>query len=243
MSATSEAPGRRPGRRGKPIAVLGHVSVLAPSGSGPYYRLTWTKPDGTPGPTSGGRTREGAQGKATALDSDLGRAAGGKAMVSLAGIVEDYLSSPIGRNGKTGGDWDQTQLEQMKPKLARVIRGHQERQAMEVDRPLLDIMRFKAGTRRTRKENATTLRGLLRWGAQQAYFSPRRRISCPHSCTTWSATSSGQRRRSAASTSAPPVATNPTRTGAATNRGAWAKPASGGSEGARLPACFQFQMR
>ena len=38
---------------------------------------------------------------------------------------------------------------------------------MDLDRSLLDRMRSQAGTRRTRRENATALRGLLRWGATQ----------------------------------------------------------------------------
>ena len=45
---------------------------------------------------------------------------------------------------------------------------------MDLDRSLLDRMRSQAGTRRTRRtrrENATALRGLLRWGATQGYVT------------------------------------------------------------------------
>lgn len=162
---------RSASRRGLPIAVVGRVNVLAPTGSGPYYRLTWTQPDGKPGRTSGGRTKAGALAKAAGLDAGLARAAGAKAMTTLDVVAEDYLSSPVGRNQKTGGDWDPSQLRQMRAKVNRVVRAHTQQRAMDVDRKLLDLMRSQAGTPRTRKENATTLRGLLRWGATQGYFT------------------------------------------------------------------------
>ena len=158
-------------RRNPPLLTVGSVNVLAPTGTSPYFRLTWTNPDGTAGRTSGGRTREGAAAKAAGISAWLGQAAGGKAMTSLEAIADEYLSSPVGRNQKTGGDWSASQLTQMRPKVARVIRGHGQRLGMDVDRKLLDRMRSQGGTRRTRKENATALRGLLRWGATQGYFT------------------------------------------------------------------------
>ena len=59
----------------------------------------------------------------------------------------------------------------MRSKLKRCLRGHGKKTAMDLDRSLLDRMRSQAGTRRTRRENATALRGLLRWGATQGYFT------------------------------------------------------------------------
>lgn len=171
MSVLSIAKPPAGSSRSKPVATVGEVNVLAPTGSSAYYRLTWTNPDGTAGRTSGGRTQPDAEAKASALNVMPARAAGGKAMTPLLEVAEDYLSSRAGRNAKTGGDWDASQLKQMKPKVARCLRGHTTRTAMEVDRKLLDLMRSQAGTRRTRRENATTLRGFLRWGATQGYFS------------------------------------------------------------------------
>lgn len=93
-------------------------------------------------------------------------------MTPLSEVVADYLSSRVGRNAKTGKDWGHSQLNQMRSKLKRCLRGHAKLLAMQVDRPALDRMRSQAGTRRTRRENATALRGLLRWGATQGYFTP-----------------------------------------------------------------------
>lgn len=161
-----------PSPRGRPIASVGAVNVLAPTGTSPYYRLTWTQPDGTPGRTSGGRTKATALAKATEINNSLSRAAGAGAMTPLAVIADEYLSSPVGRNQKTKGDWSASQLKQMRPRVRRITRGHRQNLAMDVDRKLLDKMRSQGGTRRTRKENATCLRGLLRWGATRGYFSP-----------------------------------------------------------------------
>lgn len=166
----SAGPGTR-ARRNSPLVTVGRVNVLAPTGTSAYYRLTWTQPDGSLGRTSGGRTQESAVAKATGISAWLGQAAGGKAMATLKAITDDYLSSGVGRNQKTGGDWSESQLTQMRPKIARVIRGHGHRLGMDVDRQLLDRMRSQAGTRNTRRENATALRGLLRWGATQGYFT------------------------------------------------------------------------
>jgi hypothetical protein len=171
MSALALAGDGNAARRRLPVATVGGVNVLAPAGTSPYFRLTWTQPDGTAGRTSGGRTLAGATAKATEIAAALHRAAGGKAMTPLREIVADYLSSPLGRNQKTGGDWEGGQLTQTRTKLNKSLRGHEDRLAMEVDRQLLDKMRSEAGTRRTRKENATALRGLLRWGATQRYFT------------------------------------------------------------------------
>lgn len=171
MSALSLVPEPAQPTRSQPIRVVGAVAVLAPTGSSPYYRLTWTNPDGTAGRTTAGKTEAGAVGKAEHLAATLRRAAGGKAMTPLSDIVAEYLSSPQGRNGKTGGDWGRSQLKQMRAKLKRCLRGHTTVLAMEVDRDLLDRMRSQAGTRRTRRENATALRGLLRWGASKGYFT------------------------------------------------------------------------
>lgn len=157
--------------RGLPLARIGAVNVLAPTASSPYYRLTWTQPDGRPGRTSGSTSLEAAKAKAAALDASLQRAAGGRAVFTLEEIVDDYLSSPVGRNQKTGGDWSSGQVKQVRAKLRRCLRGFEAHRAMDVDRDVLDLMRRAGGTRTTRKENATVLRGLLRWGYQQGYFT------------------------------------------------------------------------
>ena len=171
MSASTVPPSNTPRRRSRPVAVVGRVNVLVPTGESLHHRFTWIRPDGRQGRTNGPRTHAGALMKAQGIDDGLTRAAGVKSVTTLEDIARDYLCSSVGRNQKTGGDWGSSQLRQMKAKVARVVRGQEQCKAFEVDRKLLDLMRLQAGTRRTRKENATTLRGLLRWGATQRYFT------------------------------------------------------------------------
>jgi len=171
LTLVADTTSRAARSRNEPVQMVGAVSVLEPTGGSPYYRLRWTWPDGTAGSTSGGRALDGAVAKAEQIDAQCGRAAGGKAMTPLPEIIEDYLSSGKGRNQKTGGDWSAGQLQQMRAKLQRCLRGHRKNRGLDVDRALLDLMRSQAGTRRTRKENVIALRGLLRWGASAGYFT------------------------------------------------------------------------
>jgi integrase len=158
--------------RCKPVAIIGAVHVLGPTPTSPYYRLTWTEPDGRPGRTTGGKTPEGAKTKAREIDADLRRATGPKALTPLGFIVKEYASTGEGRNHKTKEDWAPTTLRQVRQVLKRSVRGYENRLAMEVDRDLADLIRSQAGTRRTVRENTTVLRGLLHWGNAHGYFSP-----------------------------------------------------------------------
>jgi len=157
--------------RGQPVAVVGRVNILAPTGSSAYFRLTWTQADGSPGRTSGSTTLEAATSKATGIDGQLRLAAGDKTAATLAEVVADYTSTVVGRNHKTGRDWSKAQLKQVTDKLNRCLRGYESRQALSVDRELLDLMRRASGTRNSRKENASVLRGLIRWGYTAGYFT------------------------------------------------------------------------
>lgn len=159
-------------RRALPVAVIGAVNVLAPKDGQRYYRLTWINPDGTAGRTSAGTTLAAATGKATGLDAELQQSVGALSMSTLKEVLTVYLSTGKGRHQKIkGGDWSRSQLKQQRAQLKRCTRGHLELLAMSVDRVALDRMRAASGTPRTRSENATALRGLLRWGYAQGYFS------------------------------------------------------------------------
>jgi hypothetical protein len=123
--------------RSVPVAVVGSVNVLVPSGASNYYRLTWTQPDGRPGRTTGSANLAAAKAKAKAasIDAGLQRAAGGLAMHTLSEIVIAYLSTPVGRNQKTGGDWGRGQLAQASAKLNRCLRGHENARTMDLNGP------------------------------------------------------------------------------------------------------------
>lgn len=128
--------------RNRPAATVGAVRVLAPTGSSPYWRLTWTEPDGRPGRTSGGRSQQSALAKATAIDADLQRATGPRGLTPLGVILAEYVASPAGRHHKADGeDWTPSHLRQVRSVLRRTLRGHEARLALEVDRALADRMR------------------------------------------------------------------------------------------------------
>ena len=97
--------------------------------------------------------------------------------------MAEYLSTPVGRNHRTGGDWTRSNLNQTRHALTRALRGHQTRLALEVDRILADTMRAQA-SRRTVRENTSKLRGLLRWGATVGYFTPAQAEMIPDRCSS-----------------------------------------------------------
>jgi hypothetical protein len=99
------------------------VSVLAPTGSSPYYRLTWTEPDGRPGRTTAGLTVEAANAKAAEINAMLERAAGDSGALTLGEIKTMYVFTCEGRNHKTGDDWTETHRMQTAQKLNRALHG------------------------------------------------------------------------------------------------------------------------
>jgi hypothetical protein len=157
--------------RCKPVKAVGDVNVLAPTAKSPYYRLTWIEPDGRHGRTSGGRTLDGATSKAAEIDAWLQRATSPKGLTPLDQIRKEYLASPVRRDQNTKKDWSPSHHRQARQVLRRTLRGDESCPALAVDRSLADSMRAQAGTWRTVNENTSMLRGLLRWGQVQDYFS------------------------------------------------------------------------
>jgi hypothetical protein len=171
--------------RCKPVKAVGNVNVLAPTAKFRYYRLTWIEPDGRHGRTSGGKTLNGAMSKAAEIDAGLQRATGPKGLTPLDQVKEEYLASPVKRNQKTRKDWSPSHHRQAIQVLHRTLRGYESYPALAVDRSLADSIRAQAGTDRTVTENTSMLRGLLRWGHIQGYFSadrPGRDV--PNKCAT-----------------------------------------------------------
>ena len=158
--------------RTRPVACIGQVNILAPTQSNPYYRLTWLRLDGKQGRTSS-TSLDGAKQKAAGIDADLNHEGARLGSATLEEIVTHYVSSPVGRNQKTqGANWKPLQLEMITDKLASALRGHETVVARDLNRTILDQMRSAAGTYNTRKQIATALRGMLRWGYSTGYFTP-----------------------------------------------------------------------
>jgi integrase len=155
--------------------LVGAVTVLSPTGSDPYFRLTWRDPDGRRGGTSAGRDRAGALAKAAAKDAELSRSTGPRAATPLGEVGDAYTATGVGRNQhyrRTGRrDWTETHRIQTRRKIARALDGFEDVLCWEVDRPLLDKARAQGGTEQMVQDLTSALRGLLRWGHPEGYFS------------------------------------------------------------------------
>ena len=168
--------------RAKPVAVVGRVRVLAPTGTDAYYRFTWTRPDGTQGRTRGCKTLEDAVEKAGTIDDVETRAADPLSTTTLGDVAALYLASPIGRHQKTGRDWTHSQHTQVAQKLTRMLRGFDTVCVLDYDRQLADRIRAQAGTPNGVRQNTTILRGLVRWGAARNVFTPTQAELLPVRC-------------------------------------------------------------
>jgi hypothetical protein len=154
-----------------PLEWVGLVAISAPTASCVYYRLKWLEPDGRPGDTTGGRSVETARAKAAEIDARLARAAGPAAVAELGELAKKFLAE--GRSPYTGRPWQRSYRNQIEDNLRRALRGHEQRRAMDVDRPLCDRMRAQAGTATMVRRNTTALRAFLLWGYrhQDSYFT------------------------------------------------------------------------
>lgn len=157
--------------RRAPVGVVGRVEVFAPTGASPYYRLRWTEPDGTPGDTTAGRDPAAAAEKAAMVDRRLARAAGPAAMTPLRDAFAEYLVA--GCSPYTDRPWRRSTRAQIEDNLGRILRGHEDVLALDLDRALCDRMRAQAGTTNMVRINTTVLRAFLLWGYRHSpgYFT------------------------------------------------------------------------
>lgn len=169
-------------KRNPPVAVVGLVHVLAPTGSSIYYRLTWPQPNRKPGRTSGGCTLEGAIEKAGDIDASLQRASGPKGLTPLQAMVEEYVvADDVNRRDEDAG-WSGNQRTQVTAALARMIRGNEDVPVMALDRDLADVLRSQGGTANVVTRNTSILRGLLDWGRRHRYLSREQAEMLPTDC-------------------------------------------------------------
>ena len=165
----------------RPI-VIGGVTVTGPNAKG-YYRLKWHEPDGTLGDTSGSRDEAYARLKAHDINTRLTQAAGPKATTPLTQVVAAFLAE--GRSPyKEKRTYKQAQLDGLRCKLTRGLRGLEHVRAMDLDRRLCDVIRSQAGTRTGVVENTNALRALLHWGYQDGYFTAAQVELLPRSSAT-----------------------------------------------------------
>lgn len=164
---------RKTRTRSLPLEIVDEVSILGPTGSSPYFRLTWVQPDGSRGTTTAGRDIEEARTKARGIAATIHRAAGPTGGTPIVEVIAEYVSTPIGRKqGPDGGDWTDTYQTQVRRALNRCATALRDGQpCWDIDRGLADTMRAQAGTSRVVTENTRALRGFLRWGHEEGYFS------------------------------------------------------------------------
>jgi integrase len=180
--------------RKEPVERVGGVAIYQPTLSKPYFRLKWTEPDGSSGDTSGGTVLDLAILKATDVDARVCGAAGPAGVATVQEVVEAFLASGISPY-KSKAPYKRTNLSQLRNKLNRSVRGHEQLRAMDVTREVLDIMRAQAGTDKTVSENTTALRALLYWGHQNKYFSAHQADLLPRGCVMPAPTRARKRTR------------------------------------------------
>lgn len=171
--------------RGRPVEVVGEVRVLAPTGSSPYYRLTWVEPDGSQGRTTGGRGLKAAVTKARLIDAELNAATEApKSLTPLVDVIAKYTSTHVGRNCMNKSDWTLARLGQVTRHLHRCLLGAPAVLAAQLDRTTLIAMQAQGGTDRIVKENTTSLRGLLVWGDERVLHRRAGRTAPPRRTAT-----------------------------------------------------------
>jgi integrase len=163
------------------IESVGLVDIYAPTATCGYFRLKWSEPDGTRGDTTGGRYLDFARAKASGINDRIALCAGPLAVTSLEQMKQEYLAhgcSPFGEQSP----WKPSQLSQVTRNLTRCLRGYGQHRAMDVDRPLCDLMRSQAGTPAMVRINTSVLRGFLLWGYQAGYLTPLQAELLPEGC-------------------------------------------------------------
>ncbi len=81
----------------------GHVTIYEPTDRRPYYRLDYRDPTGRRRQRSAGRSPAAALAEAERIDAQLSRSHGGDDERTLGSLVDEYLSTPVGRRRTVHG--------------------------------------------------------------------------------------------------------------------------------------------
>lgn len=162
----------------------GHVTLYPPTAAKPYYRLDYVDETGRRRQPSAGRSPAAALAKAGTIDAQLSRFRGGDDARTLGDLVDEYLSTPVGRwrtarGQATTKDWQPSQFASVKKDLNRAITEVRELPAWQLDRSVIDHMRTACGTAGGVKQMTGRVRCFLRWCEEQGALTPSGSPCCP----------------------------------------------------------------
>lgn len=157
--------------QGLPIG-NGHVTLREPTANRPYYRLDYRDETGQRHQPNVGRSPAVALDRAKEIDTRLSRLRGGDQERSLGDLMDEYLSTPVGRrrspHGRlTGQDWSPNQYASVGRDLRRAVADVRDLSAWQLERATIDRMRTACGTPGQVSELTGRVRCFLRWCEEQ----------------------------------------------------------------------------
>lgn len=150
----------------------GHVTLYEPTASKPNYRLDYRDESGARHQPSVGRSAKTALATAKEIDAGLSRLRGGDDDRTLGNLMDDYLSTPVGRRRTPHGrldrtDWQPSQYASVTQDLTRAVAEFPDLPAWKVDRSVIDSMRTACGTPNQVSQLTGRVRCFLRWCEEQ----------------------------------------------------------------------------
>lgn len=150
----------------------GHVVLHEPTPNRPYYRLDYRDQTGQRHQPNVGRSPAAALARAQQLDAELSHLSGGQDDRTLGDLMDEYLSTPVGRHRSahgrlTGRNWSPSQYASVRGDLRRAVAEVRELPAWQLDRATIDHMRTACGTMGQVSALTGRVRCFLRWCEEQ----------------------------------------------------------------------------
>ena len=159
---------------------IGEVKIYLPDSKG-ATRVKWVDSFGNAHDTKRATESE-AIALAKEIDAQLKRGSGERGSMSIGESIDEYLSSPDGRNHKDithGTDWTPGHHNQIRIRLRRASYFCRDVNSSDVTLELLDKMRAQGGTPRMVQQLTSALRGWLSWGRENYYLTSQQAMLLP----------------------------------------------------------------
>ena len=148
------------------------VTILEPTETKAFYRLTFLDSDGRRRERTGGTSPATALARAATLDRELDAADPASHPTTLGALVSEYLATPRRRRRDkqgypTGKDWSESHYAQVKRDLRRAVAGMEDLPAAQLDLDAVDRMRTACGSDPMVRQMTTCVRTFLRWAHEQ----------------------------------------------------------------------------
>lgn len=169
-----------PTAKRKKARFIGNVKIYLPDSKG-VTRVKWVDSFGNAHDTKRASESEAIE-LAKVIDAQLKRGRGERGGVSIGESIDDYLSSPDGRNHKDTThrtDWSPSHHKQLRIRLSRASYFCRDVKCSDVTLELLDKMRAQGGTPQMVQQLTSALRGWLKWGRENYYLTSQQAMLLP----------------------------------------------------------------